>query len=235
MKLNLCCMFRDEERYIREFIEFHLMMGVEHFYLYNRMSTDGTMKVLQPYIEQGIVDVKYWPRVGIDAQGREAYIDSHQDCIDRLRGRHEFLAMVDSDEFLFSPRCDTVTEALGIVPEHWGAVGVHWMMFGASDETEWRDAPVIERFTWRPLESNYFNRWYKSIVRLDDPDLNTLGSTHRYRTKSGTFNDERYSAYRQRASTHVLTPSSESLLHQVPTRMGSASPGGTRWSNVLQR
>ena len=48
---------------------------------------------------------------------------------------------------------------------------------------------MIERFTWRPLESNYFNRWYKSIVRLDDPDLNTLGSTHRYRTKGGTFNE----------------------------------------------
>ena len=131
MKLSVCMMFNQEEKYILEWLNFHIIQGVEKFYLYNRLSTDGTMGLLQPYIEQGIVDVKYWPRVGIDAQGREAYIDSHQDCIDRLRGRHEFLAMVDSDEFLFSPRCDTVTEALGIVPEHWGAVGVHWMMFGA--------------------------------------------------------------------------------------------------------
>lgn len=70
-----------------------------------------------------------------------------------------------------------------------GAIGVHWMCFGAGDETEWRDAPVIERFTWRPAESNRFNRWYKSIVRLDDPDLNTKGSTHTYQTRNGTFNE----------------------------------------------
>ena len=189
MKLSICMMFNNEARYIREWIEFHRMMGVEKFYLYNRLSTDGTVALLQSYIEQGIVDLKNWPFPGLHSGGREAYIDSHQDCIDRLKGRVEWLAMVDSDEFLFSPRCDTVTEALGIAPEKWGAIGVHWMMFGDSGETEWRDAPVIERFTWRPLESNYFNRWYKSIVRLDDPDLNTLGSTHRYRTKGGTFNE----------------------------------------------
>lgn len=189
MKLSICMMFNNESRYIREWVEFHRMMGVDTFYLYERLSTDDTVSVLRPYIEQGIVDLKEWPFPGYHSGGREAFIDSHQDCIDKLRGRHEWLAMVDSDEFLFSPRYDTVTEALAALPEHWGAVGAHWMMFGAGDETEWRDAPVTERFTRRPAESNYFNRWYKSIVRLDDPDLNTLGSTHRYRTRGGTFNE----------------------------------------------
>ena len=190
MKLSICMMFRDEGRYIREWLEFHRMMGAETFYLYNRMSTDNTIDILQPYIRQGIVDLKNWPYPGLHSGGREAYIDSHQDCIDRLRGKREWLAMVDSDEFLFPLRHNTVVDTLERTPTHWGAVGVHWMTFGAGDEKEWRDAPVIERFTWRPAESNYFNCWYKSIVRLDDPDLNTLGSTHRYRTRNGTFNEQ---------------------------------------------
>jgi len=189
VKLNICMMFRDEAKYLKEWVTFHLMMGVEHFYLYDRMSTDDSMIVLRPYIEQGVVDVKYWPRVGIDAQGHEAFIDAHQDCIDRLKGRHEWLAMVDSDEMLFSPRFDTVTEALDNYRGQWGAIGVHWMVFGASDEKEWRDAPVIERFTWRPLENLHYDRWYKSIVRLDDPELRTKGSTHTYHTQWGTFNE----------------------------------------------
>ena len=189
MKLSICMMFNNEERYIREFVEFHLMQGVEQFYLYNRLSTDSTVEVLKPYIDSGIVDLKDWAFPLYHSNGREAFIDSHQDCIDRLRGRHEWLAMVDSDEMLFSPKFDTVTEALATIPEHWGAIGVHWMVFGAGNETEWRDAPVIERFTWRPSESNPLNRWYKSIVRLDDPTLNTKGSTHTYQTTNGTFNE----------------------------------------------
>lgn len=189
MKLSLCCMFHDEARYLREWIEFHRMMGVETFYLYNRMSTDNWREVLQPYIEQGIVDLTDWPYTRLYDVYREAFIDSHQDCINRLRGRHEWLAMIDCDEFLFSPRRDTVAEAIAELPQNWGGIGVSCMFFGAGDETAWRDAPLIERFTWRPPESNYFNRWYKSIVRCDDPDLNTKGSTHTYRTQNGTFNE----------------------------------------------
>jgi hypothetical protein len=189
MKLSVCAMFQNEGRYIREWIEFHLLQGVEQFYLYNRNSEDDTLSLLQPYIARGIVDLKHWPRPGRALDGREALIDAHQDCIDRFRGAQEWCAMIDTDEFLFPLRHNTVAEVLERTPEHWGAVGVHWMVFGAGEETAWRDAPVIERFTLRPSESNDFNRWYKSIVRLSDPDLATLGSTHRFRTRGGTFNE----------------------------------------------
>ena len=189
MKLSLMTMFHDESRYLREFIEFHLIQGVEKFYLYNRRSTDKWQDVLAPYIASGVVDVTEWNYARLYDVYREAFIDSHQHCIDRLRGRHEWLAMVDTDEFVFSPRRNTAAEAIAELPESWGAIGVSHLFFGASDETEWRDAPVIERFTWRPLESNSHNRWYKSIVRLDDPELNTKGSTHTYRTRNGTFNE----------------------------------------------
>ena len=190
MKLNLMAMFHDEALYLREWIELHRMMGVEKFYLYNRRSTDNWREILQPYMDAGIVDVTEWDYSRMYDGYREAFIDSHQHCIDRLRGRHEWLAMIDCDEFLFSPKRDTVTEAIAELPEHWGAIGAHWMVFGPGDETAWRDALVIERFTWRPNENNYFNRWYKSLVRLDDGLLNTLGSTHRYRTHGGTFNED---------------------------------------------
>jgi hypothetical protein len=183
-------MFHDEVPYLKEWIEFHRMMGVEKFYLYNRLSNDAWQPILQPYIEWGIVELTDWPYQRLYQGHREAFIDSHQHCIDRLRGSHEWLAMIDCDEFLFSPAYATVAEAISKMPESWGAIGAHWVVFGPGDETAYRNAPVIERFTWRPNAVNYFNRWYKSIVRLDDPDLNTLGSTHRYRTQAGTFNED---------------------------------------------
>lgn len=190
MKLNLMAMFHDEAKYLREWLEFHLLQGVEKFYLYNRLSNDDWRSVLQPYIDKGIVDVKEWPFTRMYDGYHEAFIDSHQDCIDRLRGRHEWLAMIDCDEFLFSPVYSTAAEAIATLHETWGGIGAHWMVFGPGEETDWRDAPVIERFTWRPNEDNYFDRWFKCIVRLDDPDLHQLGSNHLYRTRAGTFNEE---------------------------------------------
>jgi hypothetical protein len=193
MNLSIAMMFKRDAIYLREWLEFHRLIGVSKFYLYHQgtePARDGWEKVLQPYIEQGIVDLKRWPYAFYHSEGRNAHIDANQDCIDRLKGKDGWLAFVDSDEFLFSPRYDTVTEALSTLPESWGAVGVHWMMFGSSGKQEWEDAPVIERFTWRPHEGLHFNNWVKSIVRLNDPLLATIGSEHLFRTSGGTYDEQ---------------------------------------------
>lgn len=186
-------MFRNDALYLREWIEFHLLMGVGRFYLYHQGTStpeDGWREVLHPYVERRIVDVKEWPYRCHHSGGRNAQIDANQDCIDRIKGQKGWLALIDSDEFLFSPRYETVTEALATLPQTCGAVGVHWMMFGSSGKQEWEDAPVIERFTWRPNESLPYNRMYKSIVRLDDAALSTLGSEHHFQTSGGTINED---------------------------------------------
>lgn len=166
------------------------MMGVSKFYLYSRFAEGDWSPVLQPYIDRGIVDLTEWPYPAYYGDGRCAQIDANQHCIDRLKGQDGWLAFIDSDEFLFSPKYDTITEALATFPKTWGAVGAHWMMFGSSGRKEWSPDPVIERFTWRPADYCFYNWWYKSIVRLDDPDLGTLGSRERFRTARGTFNEE---------------------------------------------
>ena len=34
-KLSICAIFKNEANYLKEWIEYHRMVGVEHFYLYN--------------------------------------------------------------------------------------------------------------------------------------------------------------------------------------------------------
>ena len=36
----LCMRFRDEARYLAEWVEYYLAAGVDHFFLYNNFSTD---------------------------------------------------------------------------------------------------------------------------------------------------------------------------------------------------
>ena len=41
--LAVCAIYRNEAPYLREWIEFHRLVGVERFFLYNNESTDDHM------------------------------------------------------------------------------------------------------------------------------------------------------------------------------------------------
>jgi Glycosyltransferase family 92 len=58
---TLATMVKNQRRFIREWVEFHRMMGAEHFIFYDNDSTDGSIEVVQHYIDEGIVDWIPWP------------------------------------------------------------------------------------------------------------------------------------------------------------------------------
>lgn len=43
---------KNEKPYLKEWLEYHLLQGVEHFYLCDNGSTDGTDAYLEPYGRQ---------------------------------------------------------------------------------------------------------------------------------------------------------------------------------------
>lgn len=59
--LTVATMFKNQRRWLREWIEFNLMVGVEHFILYDNNSTDLPLEILQPYIDRGVVTFIPWP------------------------------------------------------------------------------------------------------------------------------------------------------------------------------
>jgi hypothetical protein len=59
--LTLATMMKNQRRWLREWIEFHLMIGVEHFIVYDNESTDHPLEILQHYIDQGLVTYIPWP------------------------------------------------------------------------------------------------------------------------------------------------------------------------------
>ena len=50
----LCLRFRDEARFLPEWLEYYLAAGVDHFYLYNNFSEDGFRSVIQPWVDTGL-------------------------------------------------------------------------------------------------------------------------------------------------------------------------------------
>ena len=154
--LAVCAIFRDEARYLAEWVSFHRVQGVERFYLYDNRSSDDWRSELEPEIDAGIVEVQHWPFVPGQAR---AYVD----CLRRHRNDARWIAFIDIDEFLFSPTGKPLPEILRRFDTHPGVV-VNRRTYGTSG---WEHPPrglVTENYLWRGPDEHPGNRWVKSIV-----------------------------------------------------------------------
>ena len=139
-KVSLCLIFKDEEKYLDEWLTFHRLIGVDHFYLYNNNSSDNFRAILSSYINEGLVTLIDWPH---DYQQVEAY----KDCYERFRAETQWLGFIDTDEFLNILEDNDIKDFLSKF-DSFPALYFQWKMFGTSGLIKEDTAvPVIERFT----------------------------------------------------------------------------------------
>jgi len=132
--LSLCAIFRDEAPYLKEWIEFHRLVGFQHFYLYNHKSEDNYLEVLQPYIKKGIVElVNISPDNPYDPieDWNGLQCSCYTETLNKSRGVSRWLAFLDTDEFLFPVRPIRLTKFLKNFRDV-GGVCINWHMFGTS-------------------------------------------------------------------------------------------------------
>jgi hypothetical protein len=121
--LTVCAIFKDEANFLAEWISFHLGIGATHFFLYNNNSKDHYQDVLQPFIRAGLITLENWPA---HPGQRSAY----RDCL-RHHWNVRWIAFIDIDEFLFSPRQVDIRPILATFSDL-PAIFVHSITFGAS-------------------------------------------------------------------------------------------------------
>jgi hypothetical protein len=152
--LAACAIYRDEGPYLREWVEFHRLVGIERFFLYDNGSSDDHLEVLGPYLACGMVELRPW-------QGLPTQHDAYDDCLERQRSRCRWIAFLDLDEFVFSPTGEPLPEILTDY-EQWPGVAINWAMFGPSGHRTKPDGLVIENYLQRI--DTPVNRHVKSIV-----------------------------------------------------------------------
>jgi hypothetical protein len=172
-------MYSNHAHYLREWIEFHRLIGVEKFFLYDNGSSDDHLEVIEPYLEEGAVVLHDWPGV---AQQHGAY----DDCLQTHAADARWIAFIDVDEFLFNPRGKAVPDVLREF-ESWPGVGVNEAMFGTSGHVTRPEGLVIENYLWRTTDPSHV--WIKSIV---DPSRTLFAhGAHHFEYRSGHAVDTR--------------------------------------------
>lgn len=186
--LSICAIFQNEAPYLKEWIEFHRLQGVEQFYLYNNQSTDDYLSVLKPYRKAGLVTLIDWPYSYVPGDGaawRAIQMGAYDDCLNNHGADSHWIAFIDIDEFLFCPNGARLTHYLKRYTSY-GAVGVNWLIFGTSHVKKIPpNRLLIETLTRCALENHPRNRRYKSIVQPQFTER--ARSSHAFFFKEGYY------------------------------------------------
>jgi len=164
----------NEAPYLREWIEYHKIMGVEKFYIFDNYSTDNIKKVLRPYILSGEVEYILFP--SIEAHSPSIQPQAFTTAVRKARLNTHWLAVLDVDEFIVPVKYNLI-EFLNNLPNHTAAVELPWVLYGFNSNYKKPDGLVIENYPkrWDGQPFEYLpenlqwinNQVYKSIVRPD--------------------------------------------------------------------
>ncbi len=170
--VSICAIFLNEAPYMKEWIEFHRMIGIEHFYLYNNMSTDGYKSVLEKYIDEGIVTL-------IDWDVPHGQISAYKDCVKRFLVESRWIGFIDLDEFVV-PRENKIYDFLKRYNNRCGSVLIYWKTYGSSKRKKRDlDGLVIEDFKkcW-PKLGDLGKCFYNTGYPMSTEDKNGKGFYH---------------------------------------------------------
>jgi hypothetical protein len=186
--IAVCCISQNEDRFLKEWIDYHRLIGVDHFYFYDHMSTDATYAVLEPYIKQGVVEYIYWERTYDDEKGwwhiqRDAYVDA----VHRAENKSKWLAIIDTDEFIV-PIQDYNLKAFLDDFDDFGGVCISWIFYGSSgvqtlSKKTWMTTQLVHR---SDLQYS-LNRMIKSIVRPERVNAEDSFFPHTCAYKNGYY------------------------------------------------
>jgi hypothetical protein len=178
----VCAIFKNEARYLREWIEYYRLQGAEKFFLYNNESQDHYLEVLQPYINRGIVELKDWPNSKNNTSKYytkpvnhwDAQIRAYNDCLENNKGSIEWAAFIDIDEFIVPKRDNNIVSYLMRISKNTyiGAIKINWQLFGTSGFSKLtQDSLITETLVKKaPHDFSKYgwvtNAHIKSLVKL---------------------------------------------------------------------
>ncbi len=131
--LSICVLFKNEAPYLKEWIEYHRLIGVDHFYLYNNGSLDSFARILNPYVRNHQVTLIHWPdRLHFGPEKVEesnhlwplgTQVTAYENAIKWVAAKEtKWLIFLDIDEFLVLPPTDTIQGLLARFDQYPGII-----------------------------------------------------------------------------------------------------------------
>lgn len=171
--LAICAIFKNEAPWLKEWIEYHQMLGVDHFFLYNNGSEDDYQTILAPYIEQNQITLVQWPDQKKEMWKKQIWawvyttqVSAYEDAFKRAAGKYRWVAAIDIDEFLVPVKEANLGDVLKKYEEAFPGIEIRWRVYGTADLEEIPPQKLmIEALNRKTAPSHPLNQSYKTILK----------------------------------------------------------------------
>ena len=149
MKIALVAIAKDEDNYLREWLDYHFKIGFDDAYVY--------CNNWQPHIavpkNTHLID---WP-------GEVQQLNAYNDFISKFSKDYDWALFIDVDEFFVPNQFKDAKEAFAYYKDYYG-IGFNWKLFGSNGlEKADYSKGVIERFT---KSQNGLNKHIKTAINF---------------------------------------------------------------------
>jgi hypothetical protein len=191
----ICCILKDAEAYMEEWIDFHLLaMDFQNIYIYDNSDNFDLQQWYQNTRNDTVysrVEVTHYPGQWIDEEDDFAQALMAKDCVKRFgldpKGpQHDYFAIIDDDEFIVLQSYPNYTNIRDVLNDYLvpfgGGLTMNWIMFGTSNRSIYSPLPTLKRFLWRDEEPSSV---IKSIVKATD--FQEMMNPHAARLRPGAL------------------------------------------------
>ena len=167
-KTSICLIVKQENRYIKEFINYYRKLKINKIFVYDNNDLNGEHleDILSKYIKYNLVEIinyrgKYKPQ-------KQAY--NH--CYINYNKDYNWMAFYDADEYLYINNYTNINKFLSLPQfNNCSSILINWKYYGDNDNIYYEPKPLQQRFT-KPFYFNnknkkniYFYCAAKSIIR----------------------------------------------------------------------
>ena len=166
----ICSIGKNENLYIREFLDYHLSLGIKKIIIYDNNDIDGENfeNVIKDYIAKNLVEL-------IDVRGLTSIqIPIYNYCYQNNKNLYDWIILLDLDEYIYIKNYKNINDYVyNRRFEKCELIFLNWRIYSDNDLIKYDDRKLNIRFNY-PKE--FFNQG-KSIVRGGIDNL-LIPSTH---------------------------------------------------------
>lgn len=192
MKNKICvvAILKDELRFVDEWLYYHKLLGIDHFFLYD----DDPLFPLANNLKQhaSYITVVNWYGQEVLYEGRNTQTKAYEHALIHYISEYEWAAFIDGDEFIVLPAWNDNIYTFLEEFEHATAISLNWHVFGHNGYFEDPEGLVTSSLIRRMGQpsSNI-----KSITRTES--ISKIDSAHFCRLKFGRRVDANHKRYNE--------------------------------------
>jgi len=174
--ISLCCIIKNES-YLEEFMTYYILLGVEHFYIYDN---DSDIEIITSLKNKCTI---------IPYPGELKQMEAYHNCLNICKTETEWLLIIDVNEYVVPNKHVSLTSFLSDYDDY-NAIGINCVMFNSNYQGRIQSEFIIQnehiKTVCRP----------GTVIKMNEPHSVVLSEPSKFidphkRIISGPFNSKR--------------------------------------------